>query len=374
MNGTPASVGPGLPVERACDLQDRSAQSAWLVEGLWAEQAVGILGGEPKCCKSFLALDLAVAVASGQPCLRRFPVRRTGPVLLFPAEDAPAVVRQRLDGICAAAQTRLQNLPIYVITAPRILLDLPQDRDRLRETVAAIQPALLILDPFIRLHRADENASNQVAPLLGYLRELQRELHVAVLLVHHVRKRSGKDRPGQALRGSSDLHGWGDSNLYLRRRGAQLILSIEHRAAAAEDDVSLYLHSEGPALALRPQQAVPSAEPEPPPASVDDRVLTALRASSAALSTQQLRKLCGVRTTTLCAALSALRSTGRVEHGADGYALATAHAPAAPQAALRLLTTVSLPAPPIGSTGNGNGKRACPPRQERQLALFSGET
>ena len=45
----------------------------WLIEGLWADQAVGIVGGEPKCCKSFLALDIAVAVASGVPCLRRFP-------------------------------------------------------------------------------------------------------------------------------------------------------------------------------------------------------------------------------------------------------------------------------------------------------------
>ena len=42
-------------------------------------------------------------------------------------------------------------------------------------------------------------------------------------------------RPGQALRGSSELHGWGDSNLYMRRRGAQLTLSTEHRAAASQD-------------------------------------------------------------------------------------------------------------------------------------------
>jgi hypothetical protein len=374
MSATPPPAGPGLPVSRACDLLDRSAASSWLVEGLWAEQAVGILGGEPKCCKSFLALDLAVAVASGQSCLRRFPVRRTGPVLLFPAEDAPAVVRQRLEGICAAAQTRLQDLPIFVITAPRLLLDLPQDRDRLRETVAAIRPALLILDPFIRLHRADENASNQVAPLLGYLRELQRELQVAVLLVHHVRKRSGKDRPGQALRGSSDLHGWGDSNLYLRRKGAQLVLSIEHRAAAQEDDVCLHLHSDGPALALRPQTAPSPAAPAPPPASVAERVLATLHASSAALSTQQLRKLCGLRTTTLCQTLQEMRSAGRIVHRADGYMPVAAHAARATATGGGPDTTVSFPEPPLGSAGNGNGKRARPAPRERQLILFSGET
>src|SRR5215470_6004724 len=52
-----------LPVQRASELSiDSAPLSHWLVEGLWSEQAVGILGGEPKCCKSFLALDLAVSV------------------------------------------------------------------------------------------------------------------------------------------------------------------------------------------------------------------------------------------------------------------------------------------------------------------------
>ena len=65
-----------LPVEPAHRLAARAEERRWLVTGLWAEEAVGIVGGEPKCCKSFLALDLAVSVASGTPCLRRFPVSR----------------------------------------------------------------------------------------------------------------------------------------------------------------------------------------------------------------------------------------------------------------------------------------------------------
>ena len=40
-------------------------------------------------------------------------------------------------------------------------------------------------------------------------------------------------RAGQALRGSSEFHAWGDSNLYLRRVGEQLTLTVEHRAAAS---------------------------------------------------------------------------------------------------------------------------------------------
>ncbi|MGB6451972.1 MAG: AAA family ATPase, partial [Steroidobacteraceae bacterium] len=71
-----------LPVEQAFRLTAQPEEARWLVEGLWSEGAVGIVGGEPKCCKSFLALDLAVAVASGRPALRRFTVPQSGRVLL----------------------------------------------------------------------------------------------------------------------------------------------------------------------------------------------------------------------------------------------------------------------------------------------------
>jgi len=83
----------------------------------------------------------------------------------------------------------------------------------------------------VRLHRIDENASGEVAPLLAYLRTLQRQHHLAVLVVHHARKSAGRMRAGQALRGSSEFHAWGDSNLYLRRSGGELTLTVEHRAA-----------------------------------------------------------------------------------------------------------------------------------------------
>ena len=161
-----------LPVEPAWRLAERAEEHRWLVTGLWSEQAVGIVGGEPKCCKSFLALDLAVAVASGMPCLRRFSVSRAGRVLLFAAEDALHIVRRRLEGIASAAGVALADLDIQVITSPVLRLDLDADRRNLAETVARLQPRLLILDPFVRLHRIDENASGEVAPLLAYLREL----------------------------------------------------------------------------------------------------------------------------------------------------------------------------------------------------------
>jgi len=309
-----------LPVQRAWELASTGPQTHWLIDGIWADQAVGILGGEPKCCKSFLALDIALSVASGALCLRQFPVRRQGPVLLFPAEDSLAVVRQRLDGIAQAAALSLHGLPIEVITAPALRLDLALDRQRLANTVAALKPILLILDPLIRLHRVVENDAGQIAGLLPFLRELQRQFHLAVLLVHHARKDSHGSRPGQALRGSSELHGWGDSNLYMRRRGTQLTLSTEHRAAPSQDHIPLQLTQKDSALALSILDDLVGQSSSTGP-SITERVRQALVALKEPITLQALRKLCTMRTGSVCAALAELIALGLVIRTDGGYQL-----------------------------------------------------
>jgi hypothetical protein len=312
-----------LPVARAADLDPRSPEQRWLIEGLWGDQAVGIVGGEPKCCKSFLALDIAVAVVSGAPCLRRFPVSRTGRVLLFAAEDALGVVRRRLDGICAAAGVELAALDLDVITAPTLRIDTTDDQARLAETVAALRPTLLILDPFIRLHRVDENASSEVAPLLAYLRDLQRRFALAIVVVHHARKGAGGARAGQALRGSSEFHAWTDSALYLRRLGDELSLTIEHRAEPSDGPIPVQLVAAGAALALTteppPTSPAPS-DPDPAPTPAQ-RIEAALAELETVATLDDLRRACRMRTQSLCDTLADLVRVGRVVKSEAGYRL-----------------------------------------------------
>jgi RecA-family ATPase len=310
-----------LPVRLAHEIALVSAEQRWLVEGLWGAEAVGIIGGEPKCCKSFLALDLAVAVSSATPCLRRFPVARRGRVLLFAAEDALPIVRQRLDGICAAASVALEDLDLQVITAPTIRLDLELDRSRLDDTVRVLRPALLVLDPFVRLHRIDENVSAEVAPLLDFLRSLQRRYQTAIVLVHHARKGAAHLRAGQALRGSSELHAWGDSNLYLRRGGDgdKLSLTIEHRAAASSEGLALQLLASGDGLALQLDSSPLDPVTTDPAPSALDRVEAILRDATAPLTLKALRSAAKMRAATASDALAALVTQGRARRSDKGY-------------------------------------------------------
>ena len=107
-----------LPVVRAADIADSEDGPRWLIEPMWARAGVGILGGAPKCCKSWLALEMALAVASGQPCLDAFAVQDAGTVLLYMAEDAAPVVKARLRGICRHRGLDLGALPVHPSAAP----------------------------------------------------------------------------------------------------------------------------------------------------------------------------------------------------------------------------------------------------------------
>jgi hypothetical protein len=315
-----AKPKPVLPVVRAADLDEPDAAGRWLVETLWPRAGVGIIGGAPKCGKSWLGLDLAVSVASGTPCLDTFPVTAPGSVLVYMAEDAAPVVKERLAGICTHRGLNLAALPIGVITAPSLRLDLPRDQGRLLETVRCHAPRLLLLDPFVRLHRVNENHAQDVSAVLGYLRELQRAHDLALVVVHHARKNGGSSG-GQSLRGSGDFFAWVDTALAIRRQRQQLVLSAEHRAARAGEPIALVLagSERDMHLAVVPvEQRDDHAQAIA--ADLDVAVLAALgRAGQEGLSRHALRLAMRVRNQSLGDTLTRLAATGHIARHGDAW-------------------------------------------------------
>ncbi len=318
-----------LPVVRASDIDDSDARAAWLVESLWARAGVGILGGAPKCCKSWLALEIVIAVASGAPCLGVFDVDDAGPVLVYMAEDAASVVKARLAGICRHRGRTLGELPVHVITAPALRLDHAHDQGRLQDAVARYAPRLLVLDPFVRLHRIDENDAGQVSGLLGYLREVQRAHDVAVLVVHHARKNGTAGQPGQSLRGSGDFFAWADSLLYVRRHRAELRLTVEHRGAPAPEPIGLALAGDDDVhleiVGHNDELDVESARRDPPP--LDEAVLAALTQADTPLGRGELRALLRVRNERLGVVLARLAASGAVRRVGDRWAVPDSRLP-----------------------------------------------
>ena len=305
-----------LPVCRANELEIQPPDQLWLIEPLWVQSAVGIIGGAPKCCKSWLGLDMALSVASATPCLGRFAVKQPGPTLIFMAEDANGAVRARIEALCAHRRLDIDQLNLYVITASTLRLDLEHDQKRLKATVAALRPHLLLLDPLVRLHRLDENSAADISKLLGFIREMQRTYDTAVVLVHHASKKH-RAQPGQSLRGSSDLHAFGDSNAYLARHKQRIVLSFEHRSAKSIDPIEIQLVSS-------PDGAYPHLEIITPTATTTgaclaERTLGLLQNSPKPLPRTIIRKQLGVNNQRLGQTLVNLAKQGLILQTSKGW-------------------------------------------------------
>lgn len=305
-----------FPTSKIGDVTSSVAADEWLIEDLWLWNAAGIIGGQPKVCKSWLGLDMAISVASQTPCLGRFAVAKPGPTLVFMAEDSAHQVRKRVAGICKSRGLDIAGLNLTLITSPFLRLDDEGDRDRLLRTVDSIRPRLLLLDPLVRLHRLDENNSRDIATLLGFLRGLQRSHDCAVVLTHHASKRANA-RPGQGLRGSSDLHAFGDSNLYLSRSGDALELSAEHRAAAQVGPLALQLNGDADALAL---ELVDASTVQKQP-SIEEKILGLLSQSEKAISRPSLRRTLKVNNQRFGQVISGMLKNGAIIANTDGFSL-----------------------------------------------------
>jgi hypothetical protein len=305
-----------LPVVRVAELGSDEIAERWLVEQLWCARSVGVIGGAPKCAKTWLGLDMALSVATGTPCLGKYTVPEPGPVLIYLAEDALQAVRSRIDGMARHRGLDLDEVEVHVITVPVLRLDQDRDRTRLCETVRRLGPRLLVLDPLVRLHGIDENHATDVAELLGYFRWLQRELCLSVLLVHHTRKNAADGAAaGQGLRGSGDIHAFGDSNLYLRRTEEHLILSSEHRAAPASSPVYLELVSTDAATTHLEVIAEPDHKNV---RGLEERVLNLL-AQGEMVTRTRLRDALAVNNERLGKALESLERAGRVSRMPRGW-------------------------------------------------------
>lgn len=314
---SPAQARETLPVVQASALENSISNNRWLIEDLWTAQAVGVLAGQPKSSKTWLALEMAMSVATASPCLGTFPVHRSGPVLIYAAEESPPDLRFRLESLARVRGVDLEHIDVRVITSDSLRLDLPADQDKLHATVLRHRPALLVLDPLIRMHRVDENASAAMSAILAYFRSLQRQTDTAILLVHHVRKNPSNASSGYSLRGSSDLYAWLDSFCLLHRRRDEILLTAEHRSAPASGPFALKLitSTEYPHLEIVTESTLtPARDP------LLAQVLDLIASSPSPLTADAIRSSLHIRKQRVLETLRSLLTAGQIVRRDGRYA------------------------------------------------------
>ncbi len=172
----------------------------WLVHDHLVAESISVLFGPSGGGKTFVALDLALTVATGQKWLGAEAVE-TGYVVYATGEGLSGLAR-RISAWRAAhgnpSLGRFRVLPVAVQFMQRD--DLEQLRADLRTLPEA--PKLIIVDTLARsMIGAEENSAKDMGLFLDGVEQMTREWHAHVLLVHHTGKNGEMERGTSALRG-----------------------------------------------------------------------------------------------------------------------------------------------------------------------------
>jgi len=172
----------------------------WIVPGYLLRRSVTMLAGPGSAGKSSLMIGWAVALVLNKEWNRFTPLCECS-VALYNVEDDADEQKRRI----AAVLRQFEKLPIDL--AKKLIRLTPNGTGtlirynpdtRLWEHTAAMQaliemlgrrkPDVLILDPFVELHDAEENDNTAIRAVLAMFRVIAAEFNCAVVILHHTRK------------------------------------------------------------------------------------------------------------------------------------------------------------------------------------------
>ncbi len=253
-----ASIVDPLPIESWAEFRDASdAELPYLIADVWAEGATAFIGAEPKAGKTWIALAIALCVATGYPWLSHA-VPQAVPVIYIALEGHRAAVKARIGCLARGLgldpdSDDLRNL--HVVYKPRgINLSDAVWADRLCAKVAATGARLVIVDTLRSAAsvRESNEGARDMAQLLQLLSPLIAD-HVSIGWLHHYTKltetrqlRAAADR----MSGSGALRGHMDFGLFITKADftqRRMRLEMEVRDGVALKPFGVRLAGEGTA-------------------------------------------------------------------------------------------------------------------------------
>src|SRR5215203_6764405 len=208
----------------------------WSVQGLLPE-GVTLLAGKPKLGKSWMGLDIAIAISTGGVALGTRQVEM-GDVLYMALEDNYRRLRKRLKKLLSGeAPERLHIVTEWprmdeggADALERWLEAHPDARAVVVDILKRVRPRT---SPNRSIYEADYEA-------LEAMQRLAAKYEVSILVVHHLRKQGAAD-PLDEISGSTGLSGGADGVLVLKRdRGrADAYLHVTGREIEEEAELAL---------------------------------------------------------------------------------------------------------------------------------------
>ena len=171
-------------------------------------QGLAIIGGSPKVGKSWLMLDWCVRIAKGEKILNYPPTQ--GTTLYLSLEDTHSRLQERLLCITDDAPPNA-----HFVTA---CCSLEDGLDEQIRNFVEDHPdtVLIVIDTFQMIRKSSEISYAGDYNEISLIKKLANELHITILLVHHLRKQADSD-PFNMLSGTNGLAGGADTMFVLAK-------------------------------------------------------------------------------------------------------------------------------------------------------------
>lgn len=180
----PARQPRKLSIYKACDLYQKAIEHPPVIVKEVIPAGLTVLAGAPKRGKSWMALQLGIAVASGTPFLG-YPTER-GDVLYMDLESKDYRMQKRLRVVLPGPAPERLNVTHEAERLDSGLLD------QLNAWCDEVdRPSLIIMDTLQRIKgagRRGENAYETDTRVFGQLQGWAMQRRLAVVLIHHMRK------------------------------------------------------------------------------------------------------------------------------------------------------------------------------------------
>ena len=201
-----------LTLDQYADLPQE--EGSYLIDKFIACPGRHILVGPPKEGKSFLGLQIGLAIAKGEPFMGR--PSRQSKVLYLQYDTPHSIWLDRVKKLRKAGVSFHENFVTLDPSDAKSQVDVrknPKDIVYLKELIEAVQPKLVIIDTLRKIFSGDENSSDIGAEVFNILNEIFK--HQAVIYIHHTHKLSpppgqkvqARVKPVDAVRGTSFFSG-----------------------------------------------------------------------------------------------------------------------------------------------------------------------
>lgn len=224
-----------IKIESWDEIQDEPVE--WLIEGVIPVGSFTALYGPPGSFKSFIALDIAEAIATGRTWMGR-QVTKPGAVLYLAGEGFGGI-GARIKA-CKIHHETAEGAPIYIVRHQLNLRSSAEDFNALMLAVVqlaeqtGIEFSLAIVDTLARAFGGgNENDTADMMAFVVSMGKIQEFLSCALMVLHH----SGKD-VAKGMRGSSSLLGAVDTELELLRFDDQMkgVLTVSKQKDGVDNE------------------------------------------------------------------------------------------------------------------------------------------